>query len=54
MDAEPLIEKILEATPGVIQQVRSRLPRDFPERVATRILEGLQGAAQRLGAMPPK
>ena len=52
--AEPLIAKILEATPGVIDRVRGRLPEGFPERVATRILEGLQGAAQRLDAMPPK
>lgn len=51
-DAEPVIERILAATPGVIERVRQRLPQGFPERVATRIFEGLQGAAQRLAAMP--
>jgi serine/threonine-protein kinase HipA len=51
-DAEPVIERILAATPGVIERVQQRLPRGFPERVATRIFEGLQGAAQRLAAMP--
>jgi len=53
-DAEPIIQKILDATPSVIQQVRERVPKDFPDRVATRIFDGLQGAAQHLGAMPPK
>ena len=52
-DAEPIIQKLLEATPHVIQQVRDRVPQEFPTRVATRIFEGLQGAAQRLDAMPP-
>ena len=52
-DAEPIIQKVLEATPRVIQQVRDRVPQGFPERVAKRIFEGLQVAAQRLGAMPP-
>lgn len=33
---------------------RERLPKEFPERVATRIFDGLEGAAQRLGAMPAK
>jgi serine/threonine-protein kinase HipA len=51
-DAEPIIERILAATPDVIQRVRDRLPRDFPERVAARIFAGLEGAAQRLQAMP--
>lgn len=53
-DAEPIIRKLLEATPGVIQQVRDHVPKGFPERVANRIFEGLQGAARHLGAMPPK
>ncbi|HEX7891980.1 MAG TPA: type II toxin-antitoxin system HipA family toxin [Ramlibacter sp.] len=53
-DAEPVIGRLLEATPGVIRQVRERLPHDFPERVATRIFAGLQGAAERLAAMPAK
>jgi serine/threonine-protein kinase HipA len=51
-DSEPLIEKILAATPGVIQRVRDGLPRDFPERVAARIFDGLEDAARRLAAMP--
>jgi HipA-like protein len=52
-DAEPLIERLLDATPKVIAQVSATLPREFPERVAARIFEGLQGAATRLQAMPP-
>ena len=53
-DAEPIIEKILAATPGVIAQVRERVPKGFPERVAARIFEGLEGAARRLEGMPPR
>lgn len=53
-DAELIITRLLDATPGVIRQVSDRLPNGFPERVATRIFEGLQGAAQRLAAMRAK
>jgi serine/threonine-protein kinase HipA len=53
-DAEPIIQKVLEATPEVIRRVRDRLPDDFPERVANRIFEGLQDAAQRLDRMPAR
>src|SRR5205085_8875850 len=53
-DAEPIIQKVLEATPGVIQQVSEGIPRGFPERVASRIFEGLAGAARHMGAMPVK
>lgn len=53
-DAEPIIKKVLAETPNVIQRIRDRLPNDFPDRVAARIFEGLQGSAQRLAAMPPK
>ena len=50
-DAEPIIEKLLEATPSVVRQVRDRVPTDFPERVAARIFDGLQTSARRLAAM---
>lgn len=53
-DAEPIIERLLDATPKAIEQVRGRVPKGFPERVAVRIFEGLQAAAQRLGAMRPR
>ena len=53
-DAEPIIEKVLGATPNVIQRVRDKLPQGFPEHVATQIFDNLQDAAQRLDAMPPK
>ena len=53
-DAEPLIERVLAATPDVIRRVRNGLPPDFPERLAARIFAGLEGAAQRLEAMPSR
>jgi serine/threonine-protein kinase HipA len=53
-DAEPIIERVLAATPGVIQRVRDTLPRDFPERVGARIFARLEGAARRLEAMPSR
>jgi serine/threonine-protein kinase HipA len=50
-DAEPILQKVIEATPGVIEEVRGRIPKGFPERVAARVFDGLQGAANHLGAM---
>lgn len=46
--ATRLIDELVERTPEVIAQVRSRLPSDFPESVATLILEGLAKAAAEL------
>lgn len=48
-DAQNLIEDILSKTPQVIKEAQSRLPRNFPSKVAQPILEGLKGAAARLG-----
>jgi serine/threonine-protein kinase HipA len=51
-DAENLIERVLAATPGVIERVGARLPSHFPAAVSGRILEGLARSAKALGAMP--
>lgn len=53
VDAEPLIDDILAATPAVIDAMYGTLPAGFPPRVSERILEGLREAAKRLEAMPP-
>lgn len=51
-DAEDLIQRVLLATPGVIDRIGARLPAHFPARVAHRILEGLARCAKALEAMP--
>lgn len=50
--ADALIQRLIEATPAVIQRVSSDLPRHFPPQVAERIFTGLQAAANKLDAMP--
>ncbi|WP_157123158.1 type II toxin-antitoxin system HipA family toxin [Pandoraea vervacti] len=52
-DGQPgkaLIEAIVEMTPQVVDAMSTRLPPDFPSRVAERILHGLSAAADQLGA----
>jgi serine/threonine-protein kinase HipA len=51
--AEPVIERLIRATPSVIEKVRGLLPAGFPERVAARVLDGLLESVRRLEAMPP-
>ncbi|MCC8396638.1 type II toxin-antitoxin system HipA family toxin [Paraburkholderia sp. MMS20-SJTR3] len=51
-DAEPLIQRLIEQTPGVIDRVAAALPDRFPSKVAERILKGLKNAARKLDAMP--
>lgn len=46
--AEEILEELAEATPGVLGQVARQLPQDFPQEVASPILDGLAAAAQRL------
>ena len=50
--AEPLIQDILAATPGVIASVQKDLPQDFPQQVLDAILQGLMKSAEQLEAMP--
>jgi serine/threonine-protein kinase HipA len=50
--AEPVIQRLIGATPDVIARVAATLPRGFPQKVADRILGGLQDSANRLDAMP--
>jgi serine/threonine-protein kinase HipA len=52
-DAEDLIQRVLAATPGVVERVAARLPANFPAAVSGRILEGLARCAKALAAMPP-
>jgi serine/threonine-protein kinase HipA len=50
--AEPLIQEILAATPGVIASVQKDLPKGFPQHVLDAILHGLMKSAKQLEAMP--
>ncbi|MGF6788830.1 type II toxin-antitoxin system HipA family toxin [Paraburkholderia sp. 35.1] len=51
-DAEPLLQRLIEQTPGVIDRVSAELPERFPGKVAERIFKGLQNSAARLDTMP--
>lgn len=50
-DAEPIIESLIERTPGAIEEVAAKLPGDFPSRVAERIFDGLRRSAAALASM---
>lgn len=50
-DAEDLIQRVLAATPGVIERVGARLPAQFPAEVSGPIFEGLARSARTLGKM---
>ncbi|PRX28782.1 serine/threonine-protein kinase HipA [Paraburkholderia sp. BL18I3N2] len=50
-DAEPLIQRLIEQTPGVIERVSAELPEGFPAKVAKRIFKGLKNSAAKLGTM---
>jgi serine/threonine-protein kinase HipA len=45
---EALIQELVESTPQVIETVAAQIPKDFPDGVATSILEGLRSASTRL------
>ncbi|CAG9204608.1 Serine/threonine-protein kinase toxin HipA [Paraburkholderia tropica] len=47
-DAESIIERLIERTPAAIETVSAALPAGFPERVATKLFDGLRFSAQRL------
>lgn len=47
-EVDLLIDDLIGRTPAVVQAVRAVLPDDFPELVASSILNGLQIAADRL------
>jgi serine/threonine-protein kinase HipA len=51
-NAEPLIRRLIEQTPQVIEQVSAELPERFPAKVAERIFKGLRTSAARLEKMP--
>lgn len=50
--AAPIVERLIAATPQVIDTVGGALPGGFPAKVADRILGGLRRAAERLDTMP--
>lgn len=52
-DAESIVQRVLAATPGVIDRIAARLPAHFPAAVSGRILEGLARSARALKGMPP-
>lgn len=51
-NAEDIVQELLVNTPNAIDRVRAQLPNDFPEQVARRIFEGLNGSAESLSKMP--
>jgi len=51
-NAEPILETIFARTPGVIENVRAMVPKDFPGHVAEAILRGLRRSVEALQAMP--
>lgn len=51
-DAEELIGQVLERTPVAIDNVASKLPSGFPEKVAASIFQGLRRSAEQLDRMP--
>jgi len=53
-DAEPIIQRLISRTPGVIERVSGELPEGFPARVADRIFEGLRRTVAALEAMPAR
>jgi len=48
--ADFVIDELLARTPEVIRAVRALLPENFPQNLADSILDGLQGAADKLAA----
>lgn len=46
--AEPLVERILQLTPQVIEQAQKDLPKDFSQQVLDKTLKGLADMAARL------
>jgi serine/threonine-protein kinase HipA len=50
--AEPLIQRLIDETPKVIERVSAELPERFPVRVAERIFKGLKSSAAKLEKMP--
>jgi serine/threonine-protein kinase HipA len=51
-NAEPIIQRLIEQTPNVIAEVSSKLPADFPAKVAEAIFAGLLKSCAQLDAMP--
>lgn len=51
-DAEDIIERILQRTPGAIDAVAKRLPAGFPDQVANAVFDGLSKSAEHLSTMP--
>lgn len=49
--AEPLIQELIDRTPGVIDSVGSQLPSGFSAQVADKVLGGLRVAAKALADM---
>ena len=51
-DAHPIVQRLIEQTPGAIARVSAELPADFPAQVSDRIFEELSKAVSALEAMP--
>ena len=52
VDAEDVIEQVLELTPGAIEAMASKLPAEFPSWIAESIFEGLRASTKLLEQMP--
>ena len=51
VSGKAIVEDVLAATPTVIEQVATGLPRGFPDQIANAILNGLGSMARRLEAI---
>lgn len=51
LNAENLIQELIERTPEVIKRVAASLPKDFPETISATVFEGLQNSAIKLANM---
>ena len=49
-DAEPILQRLIAQTPGVIERVSADLPEGFPAKVSDRIFEGLRKTVAALDA----
>ncbi|WP_369789439.1 type II toxin-antitoxin system HipA family toxin [Rouxiella sp. WC2420] len=47
-----IMTEFFERTPGVLLQIRDELPENFPEKISSSILNGIEKSYKRLGNLP--
>lgn len=53
-EMKPMLEEVIAQTPKVVEQTTARLPRKFPDQIATTILTGITATAKLLGEQMTK